>query len=508
MRVLFVANGREQLGIEYLSAVLNDRGHRTALALDPSLFNDGYLDWPWLHRRFGFHQRLLSIIDDFKPDLVAVSCLTDGYLWACDIARHIKQCRPTPIVFGGYHVTCAPEFVAKNPDVDFMILGEGEQALPALVENLSDEQALRNLPNLWFTTKSNEQIRNPVGPYIMDLDSLPFADKELFHRVAPYFTKHYRIISTRDCPYHCTYCSVPVQRKLYADHHKGVRRRSPKNVIEELEERFERYQFDFINFGDDNFLLQQSWLEDFTERYVRGPRKPFKCMTHPSHVTNETAQMLAKANCSIVELGVQSTNDETRRRVIHRRETNEIVTHAVNALKNKGIIVEVDHILGFPGEGEDEARQALEFYNELRPSVINAFWLRPYPGTEIITHLKAAGMMTDDDEIKINQGYGASYIERGYQVTKDTQTHAFLLMSALPLWPKSWMRRSIRNSWSNRKRRFCVFMFLISRLVLSLRWKDYRLTFLVRHYLFSMKYLLPSRHSRVRQNASADKETG
>ena len=116
MKVLLVHQGRENLGIEYLSAVLKAAGHEVSLAYEYNLFglNDNVFYNPFGERFFSQDRQVLKKIDDFQPDLLAFSVYTSTYAWACKIARTVKERIDTPVVFGGIHATLVPEEVIKQ----------------------------------------------------------------------------------------------------------------------------------------------------------------------------------------------------------------------------------------------------------------------------------------------------------------------------------------------------------------------------------------------------------
>jgi len=108
MKVAFAHPGFENLGIEYLSAVLKQHGHAVKLFLDPTLFRDTFLNTAFPAKVFAYRERLLKRILAYGPDVIAFSVVTVNYQWACDFAARIKEVASTPIVFGGNHVTSAP----------------------------------------------------------------------------------------------------------------------------------------------------------------------------------------------------------------------------------------------------------------------------------------------------------------------------------------------------------------------------------------------------------------
>ena len=143
MKVLFIYPENESLGIQILSSVLKQRGHHTDLLLDPKLYNDLEFNVKYMARKYDSIARVIEKVRNYEPDLIAFSVVTDEYLWSKRVAKNIKkQFNDVPIVFGGIHPTAVPEKVLENSFVDFVIVGEGEDALLEFVENFNFRQYL------------------------------------------------------------------------------------------------------------------------------------------------------------------------------------------------------------------------------------------------------------------------------------------------------------------------------------------------------------------------------
>lgn len=377
-RVLFIypAIENESMAIEYLSSALKKNGHKTDLLL-------------YYPKEKNFKKRLLSRIRRFNPDFIGFSVMTDDYAIACKIAAFIKKHVNIPTIFGGMQVTSCPEEVISRDFVDYIVLGEGEEAIVELVENSSDT----TIKNVWFK-KNNKIIKNDLRPLISNLDSIPFPDKGLFAKEAPYLKDIYHCITSRGCPFNCTYCFNNYMRRLY----KGcqwLRRRSAENVIEELKIMKRKLNYSQILFIDDCFTYDKEWLEKFINLYKREINLPFKIIAHPVFMTPEVVSLLKKGGCLRVQLGVQTPVERIRKDICKRIESNEIVKKAVTEIKKKGIIVQIDHIFGLPSENLEEYEKGLEFYIDVKPTMIYSFWLQYYPNTEIVEIGKKYGKIDE-----------------------------------------------------------------------------------------------------------------
>ena len=234
MKVVFVCSGVENIAIEFLSGFLKSKGYETDLVFDPTLFSSEAVFFKKPADFFDTKKELAKQIMEKQPDLICFSVLTLNYQRSLTIAKLVKKInKKIPIVFGGIHPTCVPEIVIKEKAVDIVCVGEGENALAELLPSIKKGNLDTSINNLWFK-KGNKIIKNSLRPLISNLDKLPFPDKELFYNVYPGFKKDYYTISSRGCPFACTYCANNVLHKIYKGLGKTIRQRSPNNLINEL----------------------------------------------------------------------------------------------------------------------------------------------------------------------------------------------------------------------------------------------------------------------------------
>lgn len=455
MKIVFVANAVENLAIEFLSGFLKANGHEVELVFDPMVFSNEAVRFKKLSDFFDVKKEITLQVLEKKPDLVGFSVFTLNYQRILAMAREIKNYNDRiPVILGGVHPTCVPEEVIKEKCVDIVCVGEGEYAFLELLESLEKRRPRTDIKNLWFK-KDGRLIKNPCRPLITDLDSLPFPDKDLFFRVYPKFiVDDYSALSSRGCPFSCTYCANSVLNKIYHGLGPPVRRRSPKNMIDELVVAKEKYSPKQITFVDDIFVQDESWLKEFTKGYKKNVGIPYAAITHPRFITPKTAKLLSGSGCFLLMFGIQSASEETRRTILHRYETNEeIEKAAVNCYKNN-LAFSIDHIFNIPGEGLKEYEKALSLYNQLRPSIINSFWLQYFPRTEIIQTAIKKKVIKKSMVKRIEQGLTSTSVVVGIG-NKDTFNpdliytnfqFLFVLLPILPKWIMNWI---IRNKFYN-----------------------------------------------------------
>lgn len=475
MRITFVQSESENLAVEYLSSALKSYGHAVNLVFDSKLFNTTVVKNALLKKLFDVKDILVGQIVSSAPDLVAFSVLTGDYLWAADIAKSIKEKINVPIIFGGIHPTSVPEEVVKNECVDIICVGEGEYPLVELANSLK-KGIDYSIKNLWFKNRGNV-IKNEIRPLLENLDALSFPDKEIFYRKVPLYKKFYTTMISRGCPYGCTYCCNNILKKIYQGKGKYLRIRSVENVMEELNIAKERYKPKYFSFPDDTFTTDKEWLREFIARYKKEINRPFLCYTHVRFLDEENAGLLKEGGCFWLNIGIQTASENNRRAILKRVESNAEIAQAAENCHKAGLEFSIDHIFGIPGEGEKEYVEALKFYNRLRPSVINSFYLRYYPKAEIVGIAKNAGILDDKAVEDINNGRhlisATASIGTGQQADsykKEKLYNSFVfLFSALPLIPKKIMDRVIDKGWYGSFSKVPVPLSILIKFIVRLR---------------------------------------
>lgn len=451
MKVVFVVTGVESLAVGFLSSFLKSRGHLTELVFDPTLFSSEAVNFSRLAKFFDTKKELAREIVDKNPDLIGFSVLTINYRRALDIAREIKSLNKNiPIIFGGIHPTCVPDVVIKQKDVDMVCVGEGEYALLELLESLEQKKKRDNIKNIWFK-KGENVIKNICRPLIDDLDSLPFPDKEMFYKVYPGFVKDdYYALSSRGCPFTCTYCANNVLGRVYRGLGRSLRRRSPKNIVDELALAKKNYSPKQITFVDDVFVQDITWLKDFVHRYKKRVNLPYVMLTHPRFVDYQVAKLLVDSGCFLLMLGIQSASEETRLKVLKRFETNKEIEKAAEDCHRAGLKFSIDHIFNIPGDGIKEYEEAIELYNKLRPAIINSYWLQYFPRTEIIGTAIKRGLMKKSQVRRIEEGLTSTswVVGLGGRDTFNPEliyTNFQFFFTLLPVLPKRLMDKIIER---------------------------------------------------------------
>ena len=448
MKVVFVNQLTEMLGVQLLSAVLKKAGHETALVFEPNLFATGAIKDPKIVEFLSNDDLVVEDILAEEPDLVGFPIEINGFHWACEIAARIKRRRPDlPVIMGGIHATMCPENVIARPEVDYVAVGEAEETLLHLCDILDrrvdgDPRAIRGI---WARDEDGNVIDNGVAAEPQKLDDFPFYDKSIYYEKLPGLGCEYMTTISRGCPYNCTFCFYNAVHDIVGN--RRVRLRSPEHVVEELVQAKASYpQMESVLFHDDIFPVRVRWLEEFAPLYKEKVGLPFACITYPLLVTEYMADLLADAGCVSVIMGVQSLSEESRANTMARYEKNVDIFNAIRRLRERDIFVTCDHILGTPGETLKDQDDALLFYSDADPSVVKPLPLTYLPKTGMTRIAIEQGVITEQDEADAADGYLNSLMFKGSGYEKEFRPY-FMMYGLKPILPKSLFVKIVQNGW-------------------------------------------------------------
>lgn len=477
MKILFICFGYESIGVEYLISSLNKAGHKTDLIYNHSLFNSFTMKNTFLQRLLNEEKYTEERIKNINPDMICFSTVTENYRLTLLQAKAVKNFIDAPIVFGGVHTTSVPEKVIAHDYIDYLCLGEGEQALLELVEALSKKAPTDNIPNIWCK-KNNRIIKNDPRPLLTDLNELPLPDKELFYRENPYFADVYGIMAKRGCLYRCSYC----HNSLATDKQR-IRQRSPENVIAELKIAKEKYKIKKICFYDDMLLSDKKWLQQFTELYIQEINLPFVCAVHPTEITKETVSLLSQAGCSAVGMGIQTTNEEIRKNMLNRFEKNTSVINALSLLRKTKILVYVDILIGIPSQDDTDLLKTAIFLNKHKPDMVLPIWLKYYPKLKITEEALNMKILSQKNIEDISDGIIDNHFA-GISFSKEKAKLIYLLLLS-PLLSENLFSIISKKKIYRLFPPFSSFIFI--RIFMSLASLKSRLLKNKNKYIFSLK---------------------
>ncbi|MDD5595774.1 MAG: radical SAM protein, partial [Candidatus Omnitrophica bacterium] len=287
---------------------------------------------------------------DSPLDLIAFSATTPMFPYVAECAKTIKKNfkKNIPLLCGGSHATSAAAQVLKDSEVDYVCVGEGEHFILDFLDYLQGLRDKESIANLGYKKEDGEvqinAIRDPIDP----LDSLPFADREIFK--AQHENTNTAFLSAgRGCPFQCGYCSNNYLNKIYKN--KYLRFRKPETLIEEIKLLLQQYpRIKQLVFLDDVFILDEAWLAKFSGLYLQNFKLPYNALAHPATITDAKIKLLKESGCNGIGFGIQSGNRFIRDSVMFRHVSDEKISESIAILKKYNLKFTVDVIFGVPFE--------------------------------------------------------------------------------------------------------------------------------------------------------------
>jgi radical SAM superfamily enzyme YgiQ (UPF0313 family) len=356
------------LGLSILSGILKEHGHEVKLLYIQEAISDG---------------ALLGYVGEYDPGVIGFSTGTLQWPETVRLARTIKSVFKAPVVCGGPHPTFMPEEVISEPSVDMLCIGEGEYAMLDIVHRLETGGDMASIPNVWVKNQEGRVFRNGVRDLVENLDSLPFPDRSILpyqdiineSKTEPVF------ITSRGCPYNCTFCSNSAIKKIYKGKGRYVRQRTPENVIAEIGFLKSRYAFETLNFYDEAFGFNREWNRRFCEIYEKEFSMPFGAFIRAETVDRESFRIMKRAGLALIYLGVESGNEEIRRKVMNRKVSNETIINTCRDAQAEGIQVWTFNIVGVPGETVSTIQETMALNRIINPHFASVSIYQPFPGT-------------------------------------------------------------------------------------------------------------------------------
>lgn len=387
MRVLFIFKSEYFLapvGLCTISAVASRRGHQTFLVEMNS--SDPF-----------------KAIREIKPQVIAYSSSTGEAKHYLRLNVSIKEAFPDIFtIMGGPHPTFYPRVVEEGK-LDAVCVGEGEEAFLDLLQALSENRSWQDIPNIVTPENRNEFTLRRL---IEDLDSLPFPDYALLYEntsLGRYPLKS--IITSRGCPYNCTYCFNSAWRKLYAGKGRSIRRHSVDYVLDEIFYIRKRWPLSFVKFYDDIFAYRvDEWLEEFCKKYKERINLPFFILTRADLLTEEMVRLLKYAGCHTISMSIEAGNYQIRKGMLRRDMSNEQILRAHRLCEEYGIHTFTNCIIALPGTKIEDDLESVKLCIQARVNWAEFLIFHPYPGTELGEYAIERGFYQPDFE-KMHTSY-------------------------------------------------------------------------------------------------------
>ena len=346
-----------------------------------------------------------QLIDNLRKknyDIIGIPVFTITAYAAFYTASLCKKALPNAlIVFGNVHCSALPEqTLSECPDVDIIVIGEGELTFEELVEkhiegNRIGEKEL--IKGIAYRDGSNVHKTEP-RPLIPDLDILPSIFDYVQvddYRPFPHYYRQLPVISNitqRGCPFSCSFCSASLVLG------KETRFKSVAVVIDELKNLKEQYMIKSVYFQDSTMTINKDYIMNLCEELQRSNLDiEWSCFTRIDRVDAEILKAMKAAGCWQIAYGVESGNASSLKMINKGGKVSiDLIENTFSETKKAGINILASFILGLPGEDEQMVMNTINFALKLAPHTALFYLPIPFPGTKLYEDCKASGGLRSD----------------------------------------------------------------------------------------------------------------
>ncbi|HIH61265.1 MAG TPA: B12-binding domain-containing radical SAM protein [Methanobacteriales archaeon] len=371
------------LNLMYLGASL-EKASFSVKILDDSL------------KEWGYNQ-VNKLVEKLNPFIVGVTATTATIKSSLEYIKSIKRLLPDVLtVIGGPHTTFLPIDTLKSlKELDTVVIGEGEETFIELAEKYEKrgKEGLEEVKGIAYRNQSRIKVNEP-RPFIQDLDSIPFPARHLvpFKEYETSKNGQAHIITSRGCTYSCRYCSSSLIMG------RRFRARSPENVVDEIEELYDKYKIEEIGFIDDTFVLnKRRALAIADEIKERSLDITWSTSSRVNTIDKQLLSNLKSAGLQSIYYGIESGSQRVLN-LMNKKITLRQSEDAVKIAKDLGIEVMASFMFGYPGETPAEMDKTIDFSIKLDPDYAQYSILTPFPGTPIYQKLEKKGLIEKDWE--------------------------------------------------------------------------------------------------------------
>jgi len=378
-----LANLMPPLGIASLAAYLEQRGVGTTLIDCFARPNSDSL--------------IAEFLRTEQPAFIGFSCTTSSFLDGVRLARLAKTVLPgVRTVFGGPHVSALKGRILEDYEaVDFIIVGEGEATLAELVACGGEDAA--SVPGLLLRA-DGLPLYTGHRTQSLELDSLPFPaylKLEGFPGAykLPIFnyprTPNTSCISSRGCPYACSYCDRSVFGRTF-------RYNSAEYLYEHMRHLRQHFGIRHINFYDDQFTFHRGRVEELCDRLMKAPLgMTFNCAVRAEHIDAALVKHMKRAGCWMMSLGIESGDPEL---LAHHRQNPDLdmLAGQIRMIKSAGVRTKGLLMIGLPGETETSIRRSMDYVFSLPIDDFNLAKFTPFPGSPLYETIHEEGTFDED----------------------------------------------------------------------------------------------------------------
>jgi radical SAM superfamily enzyme YgiQ (UPF0313 family) len=375
MKILLISANRERmpfpvapLGLAYIAGTLKREGYAVRV-IDLCFSSNIQAD-------------LNQILEDFHPHLIGISLrnldnltypTSISYLSELEeVVAIVRHWAATPIVIGGSGFSITPLPLMRCLNVDFGIVGEGEESLVKLIHTWENGSSPYGIPGV--LVKGSNKFIPSTPTKTFGIPDRSVLDNQRYLREGGMAN----IQTKRGCPFNCIYCTYPVLEG------KRVMVRDVEEVVRELNELQGEQGVDYVYFVDNIFNYPPEYTEALCrEMIVQGVRVRWTAFVNPRFLTPAITELMVRAGCDGVELGADSASPKILRNYRKEFGVKDIIRASQNC-SDVGLNHALYLLLGGPGEDEETLRETFDLVDRLAPTAVIAMvGIRIYPSTPL-----------------------------------------------------------------------------------------------------------------------------
>ncbi len=337
-------------------------------------------------------------LSEFDPHIVGFTGLTIHANNIKILAKIVKAYNQKIFtIVGGIHVSALPEKTLHEINqIDLVVIGEGEITLLEICKTFQIFYGflIKEGISEFITTKinlikgiayreANEIITTPPRPLIKNLDLIPFPNRDFIidNRYHPIFVNYWKkpttgILSSRGCPYNCSFCSKSVFQRSY-------RQRSPDNVIKEMVMLEEKYGIKDFRFFDDSVTMSKKWVVRFCYLLLKHKKKyHWNAFSRADTIDRSMLRLMKASGCYHLKFGLEAYSDELLSS-LNKKYSKKKAVGLIKEAQRLGIETLTTFILNFPNESLKSMQQTVEFAKYINATYAMFFILKPLPGSKI-----------------------------------------------------------------------------------------------------------------------------
>lgn len=422
MKILLIAYDNDSyihyfpMGLAYIASVLRNAGHEI------KIYNQDLYHYPESH--------LIDYLIHNHFDVVGTGTIAGYYQYQklLKISNAINSIPDHPFyMIGGHGPSPEPEYFLKKTNADAVIIGEGEISTVNLLKALENDTNLSSVNGIAYLDNDKLVLTKPQE-LIKNLDTIPFPAWDLFP--IDYYSlgrepnskngdRCFPVLSGRGCTFKCNFC-------YRMD--KGLRLRSPENIIKEIEVLKKTYNITYIDFADELFMSSPKRTKELCDTFIDASLNvKWGCDGRLNYATPDILKIMKRSGCVFINYGIESMDNNVLKNMNKNLTTDQIIK-GIEATLAEGISPGFNIIFGSIGDNAETLKKGVDFllkYDDhsqlrtIRP-------VTPYPGSPLYYYAIEKGLLKDVADFYENKHINSDLLSVNFTDLSDDEFHRLL----------------------------------------------------------------------------------